>query len=214
MSEECPFCDGSCGGADLDLLLDPKLNWLWTQLGRAADHRGDAALNTGGFELRAPAAPDERAAALGLVGDRTLRPGQSRRLDLAELTQRLRVRGSRLTPGAVAAHALRRRLAVRAANAERRRNDEQQLLDVLLEVAPSIPGVGFCQPDRIWRELRRSGSLARLIAAPAPEHQLRLPSTWSRCSRPLAHALTGVTWPPMRRGILTHWTMVRRWQSQ
>jgi len=44
-----------------------------------------------------------------------MRAGARRTVELADLTARLAVRGPDLTPGAVAAHALRRPLATRAA---------------------------------------------------------------------------------------------------
>ena len=50
----CVLCDGACSGADLGPLLDVRLGWLWEQIGRAADRRGDAALMEGSLSLRAP----------------------------------------------------------------------------------------------------------------------------------------------------------------
>ncbi|MGH8188496.1 MAG: hypothetical protein ACREUC_18205, partial [Steroidobacteraceae bacterium] len=127
MSGACQLCDGSCVAADLAPLLDARLTWVWEQIGRAADRRGDPTLAEGILMLRAPAGAGERAAAVGLVGARVLSAGQTRRIDLGELTQKLRVRGAQLTPGVVAAHALGRQLASRAIAREQRRQDEESL---------------------------------------------------------------------------------------
>jgi uncharacterized protein (TIGR02679 family) len=174
MMASCALCHGVCAEADLDPLLDSRLAWLWQQIGRAADRRGDAALVTGSLSVRAPAAAEERAAAAGLLGDRVLRQGQTRNVDLEELTRKLRVRGSQLTPGAVAAHALGRRLAVRAAAHEQRRSQEHMLKTAFLTAVQSLGDMVFRERDSIWATLRRSGWLARLVALPDPERQLRL----------------------------------------
>ena len=83
----CAWCDGSCSDADLAPLLHPDLQWMWDQLGQAADRRADIDLTSGVVTLRVPQSPEERAMTVGLLGGQTLRPGQARRVDLAALTQ-------------------------------------------------------------------------------------------------------------------------------
>ncbi len=173
MSGGCPLCGGECAGAELAPLLDPRLGWLWEQIGRTADHRGDAALVEGTLWVRAPISPDERAAARGLVGGRVLKQGQSRNIDLSQLTLKLRVRGARLTPGAVAAHALGRSLALRAAADAQRRKQEQELMTVFLDAVRAVPHDSFREPDRVWASLRRSGWITRLATIDEPERFLR-----------------------------------------
>lgn len=153
--------------------MDVRLRWLWEQIGRIADRRGDAALIEGSVSLRVPATPDERAAARGLIGGRILKAGQSRRIDLSQLTRKLRVRGPSLTPGVVAAHALGRRLAQRAEADARRRQDEHQLLAVFGDELRSLQHHSFGDPDRIWNSLRRSGWIARLMTMDQPQRFLR-----------------------------------------
>ena len=162
MTVECSLCGGACAGAELTPLLDEHLEWLWEQIARAADRRGDTALVEGTLSIRAPKQPEARAAVGGLLGRNVLRSGQTRVVSLAELTARLRVRGPLLTPGAVAAHAVGRRLALRADAHERRKNHEKQLEDTL---AP-LRTLGI---DRIIAGLRRSGWIARLQANEAPD---------------------------------------------
>ena len=172
MSAGCSLCGGECAGAELPPLLDPRLRWFWEQIGRAADRRGDPALVEGSLSVRGAISPDERAAAIGLVGGRVLKQGQSRTIDLSQLTLKLRVRGARLTPGAVAAHALGRRLALRAAADAERRRQEQELLTVFRDAARSMPN-SLYEPDQIWASLRRSGWIARLATIDEPERFLR-----------------------------------------
>ncbi|WP_406416474.1 TIGR02679 domain-containing protein [Streptomyces sp. NBC_00873] len=105
----CP--DGACDSAEFGALLGDKVMWLWKQF---AD-RADRAMEHGTVTITAPSDAAQRAAVLGLLGTRSLRPGQSKRINLPELTRRLRARGPRLTPAAVAAHALRRALGQNAA---------------------------------------------------------------------------------------------------
>jgi uncharacterized protein (TIGR02679 family) len=83
-------------------------------------------------------------------------------VSLALLTAGLRVRGPLLTPGAVAAHALGRRLALRADADEQRRNQEKQLECAL---AP-LQALGI---ERIVAGLRRTGWIARLQAKDVPD---------------------------------------------
>jgi uncharacterized protein (TIGR02679 family) len=173
MSANCPLCDGACAGADLAPLLDPKLAWLWEQVGRTADRRGDAALAQGTLSVLAPSAAEQRAAAIGLLGGRALKDGQTRIIDLTHLTQKLRVRGAALTPGAVAAHALHRRLAVRAAASAERLRREQELRAALLDLARSAPHEAFRDIDELWAALRRSGWIGRFVST-GSERQLRV----------------------------------------
>jgi uncharacterized protein (TIGR02679 family) len=162
----CELCSGACVGADLAPLLDPRLAWLWEQLAVAGDRRGDAALAAGSLEVRVPADPELRAAAGGLLGSRALKAGQSRRVDLSELTARLRVRGALLTPGAVAAHAVHRALAARAKAEADRTESEQRLHGIFEETlsanAARVP-VGI-DHEAVWSALRRSGWVARLVS--------------------------------------------------
>jgi uncharacterized protein (TIGR02679 family) len=173
MNRDCPLCGEACVGAELEPLLDQPLRWLWEQIGRAADRRGDAALVDGSLAVRAPQSPDERAATAGLLGGRVLKPGQTRNIDLSNLTQKLRVRGAHLTPGAVAAHALGRRLATRAVADAQRQEEERKLLKVFVGTAASAPSEALREPDRIWAALRRSGGIARLLAGKERERSLR-----------------------------------------
>jgi uncharacterized protein (TIGR02679 family) len=167
------LCGGSCTGANLGPLLDPNLTWLWEQIGRAADRRGTAALDEGSLSVRVPHAAEARAAAAGLLGGRVLRGGQTCSVKLGQLMQKLQVRGQRLTPGAVAAHALGRPLAVRAAVDVQRRQREHQMLSVFLELTRSTSREAFVRPQAIWAGLRRSGWIARLLTAEDADRLLR-----------------------------------------
>ena len=114
MAADCPLCGGACAGVDLGPLTDPGLRWLWEQVAAAADRRGDPDLVAGPvIRVLAPQDAEERAAAVGLLGG-SLSAGQRRAVPPQRLTERLRRRGPALTPGAVAAHALGRPLALRA----------------------------------------------------------------------------------------------------
>ncbi len=163
MTPDCPLCDGACADAELGPLLDQDLRWLWEQLAGAADRRGDASLIEGSLSVRAPDAARQRAAAAGLLGPRPMGANQKRRIDLCELTRRLRVRGAKLTPGSVAAHALNRRLATRAEVDSARRAAENELTRVFVEAASAREGM-FPEPEQLWSLLRRRGSIARLLA--------------------------------------------------
>ncbi|MCP2342996.1 DUF2399 domain-containing protein [Actinomadura rupiterrae] len=165
MTAECELCSGVCADADLTPLLAPELRWLWEGIAAAADRRGDPELAMGHVQVRAPGDPAERAAAVGLLGGRPLSPGRSRSVDLTALTVRLKARGEQLTPGAVAAHATCRRLAVRARERERRTAADARLRDqfaALLEPLLQRRGVDV---DNLWASLRRNGWVARLHAA-------------------------------------------------
>lgn len=162
----CRLCGGACVGADLAPLLDPRLAWLWEQVAAAADRRGDPTLASGILDIRAPTEPDPRAAAGGLLGGRGLRAGQSRRVDLSDLADRLRVRGPLLTPGAVAAHAIGRALATRAKAEADRTDGERRLHEAFAETlsAKSPRVAGGLDHEAVWAALRRNGWVARLLS--------------------------------------------------
>src|SRR5580704_4201301 len=96
---DCPLCDGECQDANMLPLLGDDLTWLWEQVAAIADRRGDPVMADGTVTVKAPAAPERRAAVLGLVPGRPLIAGQSRRIVLGELSAAVRRRGSLLTPG-------------------------------------------------------------------------------------------------------------------
>lgn len=193
MSNLCPLCSGACAGADLVPLLRPTLAWLWEQLGDAADRRGDRDLARGTLTIRAPEPAEARAAAGGLLGEHVLKAHQSRRIDLGQLTQRLLVRGPRLTPGAVAAHALQRPLAVRARSGAEREARAKQLQEFLEKGLRTMPDqtLAHPDPDTIWRALRRSAWVSRILSAQEPEKLLHtamtvlkaLPTSGTRADR-------------------------------
>src|SRR5689334_4985948 len=87
------------------------------------------------FPYARPLSPRSAPLPAGLMGGRILKAGQMRTIDLAQLTLKLRARGSHLTPGAVAAHALGWRLAARAADIAQRRQREERLLIAFLNLA-------------------------------------------------------------------------------
>jgi uncharacterized protein (TIGR02679 family) len=133
MTTDCRLCGGGCDGADLGPLIDPALRWLWDQLAAAADRRGDPELTGGPTVLvRAPQDAEQRAAAVGLLGG-PLSAGQRRAVPLDRLTERVRRRGPALTPGAVAAHATGRPLAVRAQRQAALAERERLLVERLTE---------------------------------------------------------------------------------
>ncbi|MGR7027242.1 DUF2399 domain-containing protein [Geodermatophilus sp. URMC 62] len=173
----CALCGGACRDADLPALLDTPLTWLWEQVAATADRRGDPDLTTGLIRITAPAAPEHRAAAVGLLGGRPLAAGQTRQVDLSSLTARLRGRGANLTPGAVAAHATRRPLAAKARARAERADREAALQAALIAALATAPRSSERLPtlsgDAAWAHLRRSGWVARLNALPHPEQLLR-----------------------------------------
>ncbi len=167
----CRLCGGACGGADLDPLLVPSLLWLWEQVAAAGDRRGDATMTLGTVTLRIPVPAQERAVAAGLVPGKPLAAGQTRRLPLEHLTAAVRMRGADLTPGAVAAHAVGRPLAVRAAQQEAHRSERASLEQVFGQLRSQLPATA---PDVLtWEAFARSGWLARLQNGPTPEAALR-----------------------------------------
>jgi uncharacterized protein (TIGR02679 family) len=164
MTEHCPWCDGVCTGADLDPLLTPDLSWFWRQVADAADRRGDASLCTGTLTLTAPASAEERAAAAGLAGG-LLKAGQKRQLELADLTRRVQIRGPNLNPGAVAAHAVRRRLAAKAIAKAERTASEELLLQRLRSAVAGLPDhvTTRIEPETMWQRLTSAGTVTRLV---------------------------------------------------
>jgi uncharacterized protein (TIGR02679 family) len=163
VSATCRWCSGGCAGADLEALLAADLRWLWDRVAAEADRRGDAELVSGRLRVSAPAAAEERSAAVGLLGGRLL-AGQRRTVDLDALTSRLQARSPQLTPGVVAAHATGRRLAGRAAERVARRRLEDVLrADLLAGLAAVPPHVADrVDTETVWDRLTRAGVLARL----------------------------------------------------
>ena len=165
--DRCPLCAGACRDADLAPLLTPQLLWLWQRVAATADRRKDPHMVEGSLQVTAPADAAERAAAVGLLGGRSLAADRGRRVDLAELTQCLRARGPALTPGAVAAHAVGRELAHKARLARARLDREDAVLE-LLHTAPVLTGLDH---DELASQLRRTGWLARVLVSADP-HEL------------------------------------------
>jgi uncharacterized protein (TIGR02679 family) len=191
--------DGACRAADLTALLLPDVRWLWEQIARRADQRADAAMNTGTITITAPVSSAQRAAVIGLVPAR-LPAGRTRRIDLERLTQTLQTHGPHLTPGAVAAHAVGRQLACRAADSARLTARLAALQHLRRRLARALPATAPLQPDDTgWDSLRRRGTLARLLQHPAPEQLLtaafavlqHLPASGRADRRRLAHTATG-----------------------
>jgi len=123
-------------------------------------------MEMGTLNIRAPEEPAARAASSGLVGGRPLLPRQSRRVDLAYLAGRVRIRGALLTPGAVAAHGVGRRLAVRAARAAQRASSEASIRELLFTAHDLTFGPGAPDSEHLWATLRRSGWVGRLVGLP------------------------------------------------
>ncbi|MER5618689.1 DUF2399 domain-containing protein [Streptomyces sp. NPDC002215] len=174
---DCPqqWCiGGACDGARLDSLLTPEARWLWEQLAVRADRCGEPSMTGGTTVITAPAAPRQRAAVLGLVGSRILAPGERRRIQLKELTLRLRQHGAHLTPGAVAAHAAGRALGCTAAERARQVARTTRLRQLRARLTGALPGHARLRPaDEAWEELHRTGRVARVLQHPAPEQLLR-----------------------------------------
>ncbi|WP_328663200.1 DUF2399 domain-containing protein [Streptomyces sp. NBC_00328] len=200
---DCPeqLChNGACRSADLTALLSPEVRWLWEQIARRADQRGDAAMDSSTITITTPDSSAQRAAVIGLLAPRALPPGVARRIDLHRLTQTLNRRGPHLTPGAVAAHALGRPLAHRAADKARRTARLTTLQHLRSRLACALPPTAPVRPDDTgWDSLRRRGSLARLLQHPDPEHLLtaaftvlqHLPASTRADRRRLAHTAAG-----------------------
>jgi uncharacterized protein (TIGR02679 family) len=162
---DCSLCGGRCTGADLGDLVAPDLAWLWAQVAACADRRKDEFLTTGELKVVVAARPEERAAAVGLLGGGALRPGQKRTVQFAALTEKVRRRGSDLTPGVVAAHAMNRPLAVNAKAEQAISRAERSLYSTFADE--------FEQPFRaralaaadVWESLRQAGVVTRLVSS-------------------------------------------------
>ena len=107
---------------------------------------------------------EERAAATGLAGG-SLKAGQKRQLNLADLTRRVQIRGPNLSPGAVAAHAVRRRLAAKAVASAKRTAREELLRQRLRSVVAALPEHVTTRigPETMWQRLTSTGSATRLV---------------------------------------------------
>lgn len=174
MTDTCNACEGECDRFDLATLLVPRLSWLWRQLAAAGDRRIDTELVSGTLRVLAPQAPDneERAAGLGLLGDRPLEPGVRRTVDLAQLTSRLQARGAGLTPGIVAAHHVGRPLAVRARMQSERQAKEERLL-TLFGASLATGALQSVDQNVAWTRLKRARWVSRLIEHQAGDEVLR-----------------------------------------
>jgi len=163
----CRWCAGECDGIDVDSLLGPELSWIWEQLGPISDRRSDIHLVTGTVTLTGPTDPGHRAASTGLIPGR-FGAGQTRRINLADLTSALQRIDPRLTPGIVTAHALKRRLAPKAADKLARSQHEADLVRHLAPISHDDATV-----QAAWAALRRSGRVTQLIADPSAATTLR-----------------------------------------
>jgi len=157
---KCGWCAGDCDGVDLDSLLVAELSWIWEQLGPIGDRRSDVHLVAGTVTLTGPNDPGHRAASTGLIPGR-FAAGQTRRINLIELTRALQRIDPRLTPGVVTAHALKRQLAPKAAAKLVRADSEADLVRHLAPISDDESKV-----QGAWAALRRSGRVTQLIADP------------------------------------------------
>lgn len=148
----CQLCDGSCENAHLEPFLDTNLRWLWDAVAAAGDRRGDPNLLEGRFGVTTPAGDAERAAAIAVVG-RHLPAAKRVTLDLAAIGDAV----APATPGAIAAHAVGRRLALRAAAKAARAEDT-------LAVRQQLADYGVELDDTQWASVRRTGWVSRAVA--------------------------------------------------
>lgn len=166
----CRLCGDRCAGADLGALVQPELAWIWYAVAGVADRRGDADLTQGApVTVTGPATPADRAAAAGFFPG-PVAAGQARRLDLPRLTKVVRRWGPLLTPGAVAAHATGRPLAVRAASRAALTERVGRLRDTVLQECASG---GVLGGEEVFEHLRRSGWIARVDRADAGPETVR-----------------------------------------
>lgn len=169
----CSLCSGACLDVDLTALLTPELVWLWQTVAQAADRRGDDDMTAGVVTITAPQDAAERAAVNGLVPGRPLAPGQRRKVDLAALAQTLWLRSAGLTPGAVAAHAVGRRLAVEAHEKQQATATRQLMVDRLRAGLETLPAHLGIDAGAVLERLQRTGGVARVLATEDPEALLR-----------------------------------------
>ncbi|MFE7529244.1 DUF2399 domain-containing protein [Kitasatospora sp. NPDC057542] len=165
----CDLCPGACEGADLARLTTPELSWLWEQLAARADRSGDLDLTVGRITLTVPADPRRSAAAGRLLSDRPPRGGTRPRADLARLTDKLRAaHGARLTPGAVAAHALRRPLGQDAQDRRAQHRRVSAIADRFRALLAELPDSARVRPapEPALKALRGGRWLHRLADAP------------------------------------------------
>jgi uncharacterized protein (TIGR02679 family) len=187
----CSLCSGACADADLTALLTPELLWLWQMVAQAADRRGDDDMTTGTVTITAPQDAAERAAATGLIPGRSLAPGQKRAVVLTTLTRTLQLRSAGLTPGVVAAHAVRRRLAVGAREKLQAAVARQLMVDRLRTGVEALPSHLGLDVDAVLERLLRTGGVARVLATEDPQALLqqalevlfRLPAPGDRVDR-------------------------------
>ena len=162
---DCRLCGGRCDGAELSDLTAPELAWLWRQVAACGDRRKDELLTAGVLYVVAAERPEERAAAVGLLGGRALRPGQHRTVQLAALTEKVRRHGAGLTPGVVAAHAMNRPLAMNAKAQQARSQTERSLyLTFAGEFEQPLRARALTAAD-VWEALRQAGVVARLSSS-------------------------------------------------
>jgi uncharacterized protein (TIGR02679 family) len=154
MARPCSLCDGTCAAASTAGLATDDLEWFWAQLAATGDRRGDATLDTGRVTVNVPDDVAGRTAAAGLLARRHLRPRTRVTVDLAGLAARI----APLTPGAVAAHATGRRLAVKAAERAARTESETQLRHDAVRLLPALAD------DGAWAALRRSRWVSRALS--------------------------------------------------
>ena len=162
---ECPWCEGLCTGVDLTGLLNPHLHWLWEQLAVTADRKGDPHLTTGGTKITMPAPPAHRAAVIGLLDVAQPRAAREYRIDLMTLTANLQDRYPGITPGALAAHTVRRRLGAAAQQRAEQRASRDQLLQHAVAAFQALPAAAPWHPDitALWPALNRRKLISRLL---------------------------------------------------
>lgn len=187
----CYLCSGVCTGVDLAPLVAPDLVWLWEVVAKMADRRGDEHMTSGTVTVIAPGDAAQRAAVAGLLDRRPLRAGQGVRVNLAELALELSVVGPGLTPGAVAAHAVGRRLAAKSKEREARDAATAEIVSRLREQLAAGPAHLALEPHKVIEHLARIGWVARIRSQPDPRALIdaaaavlaRLPEPGARVDR-------------------------------
>ncbi|MFJ6773164.1 TIGR02679 domain-containing protein, partial [Kitasatospora sp. NPDC091257] len=170
----CPLCPGACQGATLAPLTCPQLTWLWERVALRADATADD-LTRGSLAITLPDSPELLAAAGTLLSNRPLLAGRRIRVDLPRLTGLLRTRGPLLTPAAVAAHALERRVGEPSLERQRTAQRRQQITALANDLLGALPR--SCpvrpSPQAAVEVLRYKGWIARLSLRPDGELLLR-----------------------------------------